>query len=274
MNNPPAIIDYLHWKDEYKSILKSFRDKKIIYSFSGGKDSSLALDFMLRAGKDFSFDFESHAAAFPVHRYKDTETKRLGDYWKKRGVDIIWHDSLGSDEQIRNRKNPCDPCQKIRKNLLKTIVEKGAYYLNDLVLIVNYSLWDIVGYSIEHILSDLFSSSKEIKGTKKSKRFIETAQRFYPLLRMREGYTVFRPLIKYNGSDILFTLREAGIPILSIPCAYRDFRPKKLLEGYYEKMGLHFDYKSVFDFAREALDLPDISSYESMKKERYLADIF
>ena len=274
MTNTPVKIDYLPWRDEYKTLLESFRGRKIIYSFSGGKDSSLALDFMLRAGKDFGFDFESHSAAFPEHRYMDSEKKRLGDYWKQRGVDIIWHDSLGSDEQISNHKNPCDPCQQIRKDLLKTIVNRGAYDLKNLVLIVNYSLWDIVGYSIEHILSDIFSSSEEIKAGKKSKRFIETAQRFYPLLRMQGGYTVFRPLIKYNGSDILFTVREAGIPMLSIPCDYRNFRPKRLLEGYYKKLGLRFDYRSVFDFAREALDLPDISSYESIKKERYLTDIF
>jgi hypothetical protein len=142
------------------------------------------------------------------------------------------------------------------------------------VLIVSFTLWDIVGYSLEHILSDIFSDFDRKRETGKDRRFRETAQRFYPVLKMKEGYTIFRPLLKYNGCDILPTINKIGIPILSIPCDFRDYRPKRVLEYYYEKMGLHFDYNSVFDFAKMALKLPDISEYASIDKEIYLKDIF
>ena len=64
-------ISYSHWRDEFISILESFSDKKVFLLFSGGKDSSLALDFLLRAKEEFGFGFEAHAGAFPVHRYTD-----------------------------------------------------------------------------------------------------------------------------------------------------------------------------------------------------------
>ena len=270
----PSVIEYSEWREEYKPILGSFVGRKVLLSFSGGKDSSLILYFLSTASKEFGFEFETHAAAFPIHRYTATERKRLESYWKNRGMNIIWHEVPDTDEEIRSSINPCESCQKIRKNLLKTFVSREITELSSLVIVINFSLWDIVGYSIEHILADIFQNSRGRDKNEKSKRFIETAQRFYPVLEMKEGYRVFRPLIKYNGSDILETLDMAGVPFLSIPCEFRDFRPKRVLEAYYEKMGLYFDYDRVLDFAKRSLDLPDISFYSSMDKERYIKDIF
>ena len=113
-----------------------------------------------------------------------------------------------------------------------------------------------------------------IPSTEKSKRFMETAQRFYPIIKMKEGYTVFRPLIKFNGSDIQKALEKEKIPVLSIPCEFRDFRPKRIFENYYKKMGLRFDYDRVFHFAKQSLNLPDLSSYTSMAKEEYISNVF
>ena len=70
-------ISYSHWTEENRSILESLCNKKVFLLFSGGKDSSLTMDFMLRAGKEFGFGFEAHAAAYPVHRYPDKERKRI-----------------------------------------------------------------------------------------------------------------------------------------------------------------------------------------------------
>ena len=158
--------------------------------------------------------------------------------------------------------------------MLKTILASSTEDWEHLVLIICFSLWDIVSYSIEHILSDIYSNSDAGIGIGKNRRFAETAQRFYPLLKMKEGYSVFRPLIKYNGSDIVKTIEQQGIPILSIPCEFSEFRPKRILERYYNRMEMRFEYDQVFDFARRSLNLPDISSYVSIEKEEYLARIF
>jgi tRNA(Ile)-lysidine synthase TilS/MesJ len=91
---------------------------------------------------------------------------------------------------------------------------------------------------------------------------------------MKEGYQVFRPLIKYNNDDILKVITQENLPTLSIPCKFKDFRPKRILEKYYEKMGLRFDYNQLIDFAVKALNLPNISSFTSMEKEDYLGNVF
>ena len=266
-----SAIDYHQWKEEHKTILDTFSDKNVLVLFSGGKDSSLAMDFIVRATKEFGFDFSAHAGVYPIHRYPGMEKKRIESYWNKRGIEVQWHDLGKTDDYIKNEANPCLGCQKLRKQMLKTTLGTMVNDWESLVLVTSYSLSDIVSYSIEHILNDFFSNSLD---SGNNKRFMETAQRFYPLLRMKEGYTVFRPLIKYNNGDIQEVIKQADIPTLSIPCKFREFRPKRILERYYQKMGIYFDYDKVFDFARESLDLPDIATYTSIDKDEYLLNIF
>jgi len=267
-------IEYHQWKEEYRSTLETFSDKNVFMLFSGGKDSSLAMDFILRAKKEFGFDFKAHAGACPIHRYPDKEKKRIGSYWNKRGVNIIWHDMMETDEYLENAPNPCVACQKLRKKLLKSSLTTSIEDWSRLFIIINHSLWDIVSYSLEYILGELFSDFDHQANSKKNQRFMQTAQRFYPLLKMKEGYTVFRPLIKYNSSSIKKGITQAGIPTLSISCKFKEFRPKRILEKYYEKMGTRFNYKQVFDFARRSLSLPDITTYTSIDKDEYLLNLF
>lgn len=265
-------IDYNQWKEEHRSILEALCDKNVLMLFSGGKDSSLTMNFLLRAKREFRFDFKAHAGAYPVHRYPDKEKERIESYWNKRGIKIHWHDLGETDEYIKNEVNPCLRCQKLRKQMLKTVLTNTIDSWESLVLVTSYSLWDIVSYSIEHILNDLFSNS--VSAENNNKRFMETAQRFYPLLKMKEGYTVFRPIIRYNSDDILRVIKEADIPTLSIPCEFKEFRPKRVLERYYQKIGISFDYDKVFDFARRSLSLPDISTYTSIDRDEYLLNLF
>ena len=232
------------------------------------------MDFICKAAKEFGFGFEAHAGAYPIHRYTDEEMKRLESYWRKRGVAVTWHDMGETDDYIKNAESPCIPCQKLRKKMLKTSLMSTIKDWESLVLITCYTLWDIVSYSVERVLSGRFSNSDKGSNDEKNRRFTETAQRFYPLLKMNEGYTIFRPLIKYNNGDILKLIAQEQIPLLSIPCDFSDFRPKRILEKYYAKMGMSFEYEQVFGFARSALSLPNLSVYTEMRKEEYLLDVF
>jgi len=271
MNSP---LGYAAWRAEHESVLESFPYKNVLLLYSGGKDSSVAMDFMCKAAKEFGFGFEAHAGAYPIHRYTDEEMKRLESYWQKRGVTVTWHDMGETDDYIKNAKNPCIPCQRLRKKVLKTSLMSTIKDWESLVLVTCYTLWDIVSYSVERMLIGGFSNSDKESSDEKNRRFTETAQRFYPLLKMKEGYTIFRPLIRYNNGDILNLIAQEQIPVLSMPCEFGDFRPKRILEKYYAKMGMSFEYEQVFDFARSLLSLPNLSVFTQMKKEEYLLDVF
>ena len=77
-----------------------------------------------------------------------------------------------------------------------------------------------------------------------------------------------------NNDDILKVITQKNLPTLSTPCNFKDFRPKRILEKYYEKMGLRFDYFQLIRFAKKSLNFTDVSSFTAVGKENYLTNIF
>jgi tRNA(Ile)-lysidine synthase TilS/MesJ len=157
--------------------------------------------------------------------------------------------------------------------MLNKVLDDTVEHWGSLVLVVSFTLWDIVSYSLEHVVAGFCFNSQEGDHLRE-KRWRETAQRFYPVLKMKEGYTVFRPMLRFNETDIIAKVQNDGIPLISIPCKYKDFRPKRSLQKYYEQMGLGFDYDRLLEFAKNTLGLPEISAYATLEKQAYLKDLF
>jgi tRNA(Ile)-lysidine synthase TilS/MesJ len=273
-NNMTERIEYSFWKQIHSTALEDLRRKKVFFLFSGGKDSSICMHMLLKAAGEFGFSFEAHAGAFPIHRYTVSEKERISAYWKARGATVIWHDVGTDDASLEGGVNPCVSCQEIRRRKLNAVLMTTVKEWSELVIVVSYTLWDLVSYAAEYLFAGVFSEAGDGVSQGMQKRFAEISQRFYPFLRMREGYLVFRPLIRFNGCDVLKTVEEEGIPILRTPCHFRDARPKRILEKYYDKMGLRFDYDEVFNFAKQTMGLPDQSTYMAMEKEQYLTKVF
>jgi tRNA(Ile)-lysidine synthase TilS/MesJ len=267
-------LNYSQWKTEHRSILENFPGKEMFLLFSAGKDSSLAMDFLLRAGDEFGFSFEAHAGAFPVHRYDQEERRRISVYWQKRGINPVWHKPTETDTIFETAENPCFACQSIRKRMLMPFLAEQVKNWHNLVIVTSYSLWDLVSYSVEQMLMSLLRDPREEVKAGNKQRIMETAQRFQPVLKMKEGYIVFRPLIKYNGRDIQNLVEKNNIPTLRTPCKFKDQRPKRLLEKYYDKLEMGFDYEKLLKYADKALNFPDASTWTAMDRDEYLGKYF
>jgi tRNA(Ile)-lysidine synthase TilS/MesJ len=265
---------YSNWVEEHKSILLGFKRKTLFLLFSGGKDSSLALDFLLKASGEYGFRVETHAGIFPLHRYDEEAMHRIGAYWLSRGVQVNWHSLTNTDEVIDHAENPCLPCQRLRRNALRNTLNQWVRDWNRLVIVVNYNLWDLASYVAEHLLADVFSGDGHHALARKNERFMEVAQRFYPITRMSEGYEIFRPLIKQNEDDIKTLVDGMGIPTVAAPCKYAGLRPKRILEKYFRSMGVNFNYDQVFRFAKTSLNLPELSYFISLAKEEIFLKYF
>ncbi len=260
---------YKNWKKLHKHFLATLSGSEILMLFSGGKDSSTALDLLSRAAAEFGFEPLVHAGAYPVHRYPFEERKRISDYWRGKGTEIRWHELAPDDSAIENTENPCEVCQKIRKKMLARFLEKRVSQWDRLVIVTSYSLWDLVSYALEQVLGNMLNS-----GENTEKRFKETAQRFFPILHMKEGYKVFRPLVTINDTDIQKHLEKQRIPTLTAECKFGRLRPKRILEDYYKTAGFSFDYGKLLNFAGKSLDIPSASAYEFMGKEEYFGRLF
>ncbi len=273
-------LNYSEWKTRFRNELESFPGKSIMMFFSGGKDSSVVLHFLQQAAREFGFTFETHGALFPHHVYTPEDRGTLERYWNGRGVIIEWHAIPETDERLAQAMaegtSACLVCNTAKKRVLMEKISARGIDLNSLVVVLSYSLWDLVSACVEHIVGAVFAdrqAAAAVHYKSVEERFHETSQRFYPLLRMANGFTVFKPLIYYNDQEILNVIDREKIPLLSSTCNFKTIRPKRNFSQYYERQGLRFDYQEIFTFARNVLKIPDADFFERMDRGHYLRKV-
>jgi tRNA(Ile)-lysidine synthase TilS/MesJ len=272
-------LNYETFVSDNHEYLKAFRDKRVIVSYAGGKDASAILHFLIQAKEEFGFEFETHAIMFPTHIYNKDAVLRLDSYWKARGIHITWH-PISEDEspfEIARQEgtNPCEFCHLVKRKYSLQYLDRTVTDWNSLAIIIGWSLWDVVGYTLEYLFGSVYAGREALyQGKSINERFFRTSHRFYPMLKMKEGYTLYKPLLRYNDQDIRKVIRENEIPILTTDCNYKNFRPKRLFAECYIKMDLYFDYDKVMKFAQEALKLENPSSYTDLDKKDFITSIF
>jgi tRNA(Ile)-lysidine synthase TilS/MesJ len=273
-------ITYDQWMNDNKTDLEKLRNKELIMAFSGGKDSSVVLHFLEKAAQNYDFKIEAHGIVIPEHVLTEKERKKLNEYWQKRGITISWHSVDDADKKLIEAPeqgiSPCLICNRTKKNELMSYFKRTKPDWEKLVMVISYSLWDLVSASIEHITGGIFADqefSTAVKGKTSEDRFLEIAQRFYPLIRLQNGLTVFKPLIYYNDQDILETVKENNLPLTTPTCDHKEYRPKRGFALYYHKMDHHFNYEKVLKFAQNALKIPNLSVYSDMPTEVYLKEV-
>ncbi len=272
-------LNYETFVNDNREYLETFHNKRVLVTYAGGKDASVILHYFIKAKEEFNFEFETHAVMFPKHVYTKEDVHKLDSYWKTRGLQINWHTLEQSDSAFeiakQSEKNPCDVCHSVKRKYFIDTLNTMITNWHSLVIIVGWSLWDIVGYSLEYLFGSVYADREALyQGKSIQNRFFRTAQRFYPMLKMKEGYNICKPLVRYNDQDIIKVIKENQIPILTTDCKFKDFRPKRLFAESYIKMDLYFNYDKVMKFAQESLKLQDPSAYTSRDKEEFIMSIF
>ena len=54
----------------------------------------------------------------------------------------------------------------------------------------------------------------------------------------------------------------------------QEYRPKRHLMRYYEKMDMTFDYDNVLEFAKSLPHFPDITPYTLMQGKEYFSKVY
>jgi len=273
-------ITYEKWISDNKKDLQELEGKDLIMAYSGGKDSTIVLHFLDLARRTFKFELEARGIVIPEHVLTIEERDRLDQYWENRGVAINWHSIVDADKKLNDAPeqgiSPCLICNRTKKNELMNYFGRTKPDLGKVVMVVSYSLWDLVSATIEHITGGIYaerSLSNAVQGKQPEDRFMEIAQRFYPLIKLQSGLTVFKPLIYYNDQDILETVKENNLPVTRPTCNHKEFRPKRGFALFYHKMDHHFNYEKVLNFAQEALNIPELSFFSKMSTETYLKEV-
>ena len=273
-------ITYEKWRSDNKTELQQLEGKDVIVAFSGGKDSSVVLHFLDLARKTYKFNLEAGGIIIPEHVLTSDERNKLNLYWENRGINLLWHSVNDADKKLSEAPDqgisPCLICNRTKKNELMDYFQRTKPNLEKVVMVVSYSLWDLVSATIEHITGGIYANqgfSVAVKGKQPEDRFLEIAQRFYPLINLKSGLSVLKPLIYYNDQDILETVKENDLPLTKPTCDHKEYRPKRGFALYYHRMDHHFNYEKVLKFAQDALNIPDMSVYSEMSTEVYLKEV-
>ncbi len=273
-------ITYDKWHSDNKAELQKLEGKELFMAYSGGKDSSVALHFLDLARKTYKYKIEARGIIIPEHVLTKDERNKLNRYWDDRGISIFWHSVVDADKSLNeapgNGISPCLVCNKTKKNELMDYFKKNKPNLEKVVMVISYSLWDLVSATIEHITGGIYADrglSTAAKGKEPEDRFLEIAQRFYPLIKLKSGLSIFKPLIYYNDQDIIETVKNNALPLTKTTCDHKEYRPKRGFALYYHKMDHHFNYTKVLKFAQEALKIPRLSFYSEMPTEEYLKEV-
>lgn len=267
-------LTYDSWKQDHLKYLSTMAGKQVIVTFSGGKDSSLALYLMARAAGEFGFSCEAHGAAFPRHVLDEGEKQRFDDFWGGQGTTLVWHDvpipDEALDQAVESGTSPCKICTRTKKAVLLASVRHEVSDLNRLVLVMGYSLWDLTSATLENILNSRARAEGGGESGAIESRLMETAQRFYPWLQFKGGPAIFKPLLLYNDETIQRAINDFAIPVGRNSCRHTLKRPKRRFAEYYREAGLQFDFEKVRDLWQSTLPLPPASQFESMGIAEYL----
>ena len=272
-------VSFSGWQESHHRTLESFQGKTIVISYSGGKDSSLLLNFFQKAAPVYGFKIAVHGVAYPCHVFPRQDQSMLSQYWQDQGLGIVWHNSQDSDapldEVFNSQKSPCVTCSKVKKQTLYSYFDSRNTDWSSLVIVIGYTLWDLASAVVEHTLRDSFGGGDkgDFQGRPAKDRFLEIAQRFYPVLDMENGMKVFKPLIRYNDTDIAEVVESLDIPLTREECRFKLYRPKRLLAEYYTLFGLNFSYDDVFAFAKKAFDFPDQNFFQTREMTSYVSDM-
>ncbi len=262
------------WETHNRDYLNACREKRLIVTFSGGKDSSVCLFLLHKAKDQYNYDLEAHLYAYPRHIYKEGFKEKLLSFWGKQGVKLLFHSSEEDDSLLEHQENPCLPCQGIRKKALFRLLPFTEKSISNLVIVSGHSLWDLAGYVLEIFIAKELADYSLREDPVSAERFIEISQRFYPFILMREGYAVFRPMLCLNQKEIEHILKAEALLTLDTSCRYSQFRPKKVLENYFQMFDYQFSYKKIIEFAQKKIGISDTSKIKYLSQKEYLSRRF
>lgn len=179
---------------------------RVAVGISGGKDSIVLFNALVRIKKIANLDFE----LIPIHIHMKEDTSDLGElkkYFEKFGYNLeVIETNLGS---IATEKNPCFLCGRLRRGILYTFMKNN----NIKKLALGHHKDDIIETFLMNII---YQGNRNIM---KPAYFSE-----------EHKVQVIRPLAFVEEKNIISYSKKLSLPILETKCPYETSVDSKRLK--------------------------------------------
>lgn len=266
------ITDCLDYIDNFISTnFESFKNKFIVFCWSGGKDSTALLFLLSHVIKKKSLALNVVLVPFPnaVFDYKGLDETL--QYWKNLGIEVMVLQHKYLDPNNVPYLKMCTECKKVRRLVLEQYFLDVAD-LKNTSIITGHNLWDLAAYLVEMMLSQLVNNPKNNMKTKEE-RYLEVMNKFLPCYHHSVGPTIIRPFITFSDFDIDSVIKTYDIPdpfpFISQPCPWLEQR-KRMLHKYFKTMKLDFSSEKIMEFVRESFRFPTKEDFSKLPFLTYI----
>lgn len=246
--------------------------KKVIITWSSGKDSTVLMDLLLKYRGEVSFEMEAVNVPFPQHVYNKDETNNIIAYWGKNGIKLTVLEVDISEEQIKNAKEPCVECKNIRRKILKESFF-NRFNLNEIIIVSGHTLWDLAAYLFERT-TGICSDNALLSELHDNTRIIEIENKFYPKFIHASGATLIRPLSFINESELVSYIANHKLPYPSIyapnACNYKLDRRKRIFIEYFDFARPNFQYELIKKFFEKNINYTNQEDFNSLEMETHI----
>ncbi|BDU51620.1 tRNA lysidine(34) synthetase [Haliovirga abyssi] len=178
---------------------------KIVVGISGGKDSLVMLNTLIRVKLIAGFDFEIIPIFISKTEKISLEVEKIKKYISEIGLKLIVKSTTIDKIVFEDKKvkNPCFLCSRIRRGVLYTMMkELGA---NKLAL----------GHHLDDIIETFFMNMF----------YQGNMNQMKPIYRSEQyGYEIIRPLSFVEEDTIIKYARKAKLPIINIDCKFSSVK--------------------------------------------------
>ena len=247
--------------------IKSFvSGKNIVLLWSGGFESTYLLKQMIKHEIFKYCNLEVLSILFPADIYDEAKTGAAQRYLNSLGIRTKF---IKPDKNIDKDSVPyfkaCPICKDVRREAINSYI--ASRQGEELVFMTGHNLDDVSSYLLENIVNYTGNRLEQRRA-----RLLETSNKFFESFRYSDTLLIYRPLLKYNKSELekhSFGELDDTFSVTKAKCYWINQR-KRVLQNYIDQSGAQPDFDRVLEVYNRLFVMPDESDFRTLGFDTYL----
>lgn len=244
--------------------------KHAVLFWSGGYDSTFLYNLFIKNRLYNVADLSIVIIRCPQEIYDGKRVKKALDFLSLLPVRVYCfepQEEIAADIEF---SKACSVCKRIRRTaILKALedIRSKATDGKEILLVTGHNLDDLASYYLENVTYGLDKNSDKYR-----ERFIETANKLFPVFDYGDNLKIYRPLIKFTKKQMLEIFSDsenAELTLCNKKCRWLRQR-KRLLQEYLSATDVRLDYNLIEKNFKSRFVMPTDDEFKSLPVVTYL----